>query len=792
MQDNAPEAFERIPDLPAAPAAAVLKGALDALDSHIALVDAQGTILFVNVAWQRFGAANGALASDVGRNYLTVCDQAAQAGDPLAPDVAASLRALLAGERAAFVLTYPCPTPECERWFRLQGTAFVYEGALYAVLQHDDTTPQMQVAQSLQTSEERYRQVWNAINDALALSDPHGTVIDANASYYRLYGGTPAEVVGQSFARIFPPEQREWAEQAYRETFHCQPAGTRFETAVQATDGTQRVVESRIDFLEQGGKRVAMLSVVRDMTERAQMEATLREQEELFRLIFDQSPLGTALVSLDYRFLRVNAAFCRMTGYSAEELTGLTFPEITYPDDLSADLAQVRRLIAGTIDHYTLDKRYMRKDGELIWVGLSRGILRDQSGAARYFLSQIEDLTERRMAEAQRLRVEQQLQASQRLESIGTLAGGIAHDFNNLLTSVQGYAELALEHLAPEQATQHDLEQLMIGVRHMVDLTQQLLAYAGKGSQTLRPLALNSVIQEIEQLLQVSITRALTLEISLTPELPPMNGDITQIRQVVLNLITNAADSMQGRSGKIEVRTGLAELTREELEEWQTGGTLPAGQYLVLTVADHGCGMDAATVRRIFEPFFSTKAMGRGLGLASVQGIVRRHKGALRVMSTPGEGTTVQVCFPVFRNGSVVYAPERTVAGGAEVGQGMILVIDDEASVRTIAQRMLQHFGYQVQLAENGEAGLGIIPSIYPQVRMVLVDLTMPNMSGEVVAQAIKAQWPQLPVLLMSGYSAVELTSMAPRLGIDGVLQKPFTLATLRTALDGVLGSPSA
>jgi two-component system cell cycle sensor histidine kinase/response regulator CckA len=761
--------------------------ALDALEDHIAVIDAGGVIIFANAAWRRFGSSNGADSPDayVGQNYLAVCDAAAGKDAEPARAVAAGLRSLLAGCRTALSLDYLCPTPSKPMWFRLRASAFQMRGERYAILSHRDITPRVQAEEARRTSEERHRLIWEATNDAMALTDAGGTVVDANPAYLRLYRRAPQEVIGASFTSVYPPEQRLDVAERYRETFWTQPTGMLFESSVPRADGDERVVEARIDFVERDGLRNGMLSVIRDITAHKRAEARLREQEALFRLIFEQSPLGMALVGLDFTFLRVNDALCRITGYSADELLARGFPAITHPDDLDADLAQARRLAAGEIGQYTLEKRYLHKDGREIWVRLNGGVLHDEDGKVRFYLAQVEEITAEREAAEERLRVEQKLQETQQLESLGLLAGGIAHDFNNLLTVILGNTQAAIGDLPPDSPVRAVLLQVEQASQRAADLTRQILAYAGRGRFLVEPLDLNLLIGELDPLLQASIARGVDLGFAFAPELPAVEGDPTQLRQVLMNLVINASEAIGEGGGVIAVATRVlppVEVTRAGFE---LPDELSAGGYVLLEVADTGMGMDQATLRRIFEPFFTTKFTGRGLGLAAVQGIVRRHGGQLSVRSEPGRGSTFSVLLPAL----ACKAPPRVVAERAPLfsWRGMALVIEDEPGVRSLLARLLGRAGFEVLAAPDGLTGVDLFRTYAPLLSCVFLDLTMLGMNGEETFHELKRISPDVPVIVTSGYAEEEVAKRFAGAGLAGFLPKPFTPASVEALLRAVL-----
>jgi signal transduction histidine kinase/ActR/RegA family two-component response regulator len=395
-------------------------------------------------------------------------------------------------------------------------------------------------------------------------------------------------------------------------------------------------------------------------------------------------------------------------------------------------------------------------------------------------------LADRERAEQERGALEAQVQYVQKLESLGVLAGGIAHDFNNLLATILGNANLAMQDLPEGSTVRRRIERLDAAARHAASLTSQLLAYSGQRPLSVRPLDLSELVKGMADLLAVSISKKATLRCELAEGLPAIEGDAGQLTQVVLNLITNAAEALEGRPGEIRLHTGLIEAESDSGGRTLLGTERGEGRRVVLTVSDTGSGMDAATRARIFDPFFTTKFTGRGLGLAAVLGIVRGHQGDIQVESEPGRGTRVRVLFPC-----APLEPAREAAPPAAGwrGRGTVLVVDDEADVREIAEEMLRRLGFEPLAARDGHEALELFAARSHEVAAVLLDMTMPEMSGEESFAALRRLRPDLPVVLMSGFSQEYTVSrIAERQGV-AFLEKPFDSEELCEAMREVLNS---
>jgi len=383
------------------------------------------------------------------------------------------------------------------------------------------------------------------------------------------------------------------------------------------------------------------------------------------------------------------------------------------------------------------------------------------------------DVTDRRQ-------FDEKMGQTAKLESLGVLAGGVAHDFNNLLTGILGNASLAVEMIPSSSPVCPVLNDLVSASERAATLTKQLLAYAGKGRFVIEALDLSAVVREISHLVQSTIPKTAQIRLDLSSDLPLIDADAAQIQQLVMNLVINAAEAIPlGETGNVRVTTRTQQVDEVYLAQTFSAAEIRPGDYVSLEVNDTGAGMDAATVARIFDPFFTTKFTGRGLGLSAALGIVRGHKGALKVYSAPGKGSTFKVLFPITSRAASHAAPaERPVN---EIGKcGItVLVIDDEISVRKIARATLLFNGFDVMLAEDGERGVEQFRELQNRIDVVLLDLTMPGIGGEDVLRLLRTIRPDVRVILSSGFNEVEVIQRFTGKGLAGFLQKPYTSASL-------------
>ena len=398
------------------------------------------------------------------------------------------------------------------------------------------------------------------------------------------------------------------------------------------------------------------------------------------------------------------------------------------------------------------------------------------------------DLTALVNAQEHRLRFESQMQQTQKLESLGLLAGGIAHDFNNLLVSMLGNAGLALTEVPESSPVFERLVQLQTAAQRAAELTNQMLTYSGKGRLVVQTSDLSALVEEMVSLLRAAVAKNIQICLDVAPGLPAFEGDTSQIGQVIMNLITNASDAIGTASGRIDVSTGRVHVTRAYLSDACVGADLAEGEFVFAEVRDSGCGMDAVTLARIFDPFFTTKVTGRGLGLAAALGIIRSHRGAIKISSTPGRGTTFRVLLPACQAPALrssAPAPAAAIPANARV-----LVVDDEDSVRAIARESLKRAGFEVATANDGASALGAVSDV--EFDAVLLDMTMPGISGVDVFRGIKRMRPDLPIVVTSGYSRQQMAARFGSDDVDGFIQKPFLPAALVEAMRAAVNGPGS
>jgi len=507
----------------------------------------------------------------------------------------------------------------------------------------------------------------------------------------------------------------------------------------------------------------------------------LQEKETLLSTIIDT--VRNPIFCKDHkgRCLACNSAFADFVGCSCDEIIGCSaqnaahpkLPEIYAESDQSLWEKGGRQQYETQVEH---------ADGSIRDVLLCKAAFYNDSGEVAGIVGTIMDITEQKREAQEKEQILLQMQHVQKLESLGVLAGGIAHDFNNLLMAILGNADLALAEISPFSAARHNLEAIESASRRAADLCRQMLAYSGKGKFVIQQLNCNELVEEMTHMLEISISKKAVMKFNLADKIPPIEADATQIRQIIMNLVINASDAINDKSGIISITTGAMECDRDYLNETYIDEQLPEGIYSYIEVADTGCGMDADTKAKMFDPFFTTKFTGRGLGMAAVLGIVRGHNGALKIYSEPGRGTTIKLIFPIAAKQDIKPKGEDRQDKSWR-GEGLILLVDDEETIRAVGRQMLEHLGFSVITAADGREAMKVFKTKSAEINLVLMDLTMPHMDGEEAYREMRRFDSTVQVIMASGYNEQEVTQRFVGKGLVGFIQKPFMIDDLREVL---------
>ena len=639
------------------------------------------------------------------------------------------------------------------------------------MINHDKSLDQLREMMGQMLLPQVLQSLPEIIADGLILLDSDFRIVVFNDAAARFLNREAKDVIGKIlFDEAFKEAKGSIFEVEYRQAFEDQKTRT-FETYFG--------VEPYVNWYDvraypyQSG--LAVLFIV--STERREREEELKRSEEKFRMVSETLSEGLWLVDKNAKTTYVNPFMARMLGYEPEEMTGRHLFEFMGERERVACEENLMRRKAGIEEVH--DFVFKHKLGHNVLTLIKTNPIFDDNGDYSGAVGAVSDLTERR-------RFEHQVRQTQKLESLGVLAGGIAHDFNNLLMGVLGNADLALDDLSPSAPARPAVEEIITAARRAADLCRQMLAYSGKGKFVVQLIDLSELVTEMVNLLEVSISKTAVLKLELAPDLPPIEADATQIRQIVMNLLTNASEAIGSRSGVIAIKTGAIDCTEEYLADTFTDEGLTVGTYVFLEVSDTGCGMSDETLSRIFDPFFSTKFTGRGLGLAAVLGIVRGHHGAIKVYSEVGKGSSFKALFPAISGEAEDITSNPSVIQRWQ-GSGTVLLVDDEETVRAVGKRMLKKLGFEVLLAAHGREAIEVIKEKGADIVCVLLDLTMPHLDGEETFRQLRSLMPHLPVVLTSGYNEQDVIHRFSGKGLAGFIQKPYQTEALARALRQIL-----
>jgi two-component system cell cycle sensor histidine kinase/response regulator CckA len=762
--------------------------AIDASVDAIAFTDVHGRISFVNCAFVRQWGYQR--AADVGGRLLSSFVEPDRAPDhaPASLNVCSNWT----GEALGIASN--------GRRFPIAGSITRIDepsgGLAGFVASFRDTSDRARAEQALRESEERYRSLVESALDTIFTSDATGRFLYVNNAAAATLGLTPAQVEGRTVDELFPPHVAERYRAGVRRVIETGQTITTEEPSEVA--GTVRWFSTIVQPMrDAGGHIVAAQAIVRDITTRKLAEERLTRSEERLHQAIRVADIGF----FDHDHLKGERYWSpelrRIVGLAPDD------PVPPHPSTDDRDKAQWihaddRQLILDAVSRahapqsdgfYDVEYRFTRTDGALRWLKVRSQTFFRGEGQARHAVRTVggaQDITDRKLAEADRVRLQEQLTQAQKMESVGRLAGGVAHDFNNMLSIITGHAELALHATAPGDAVRADLEQIRTAARRAADLTRQLLAFARRQVVAPRVLDLNAAVSASLEMLRRLIGEDVELIWRPSDDAGRVRIDPSQVDQVLTNLTANARDAIAG-VGRVTVQTRLVALGPADVLRHE--GMLP-GSYAVLEVADTGSGMDSDTAAHLFEPFFTTKPVGRGtgLGLATVYGIVKQNDGCIDVESELGQGTTVRIFLPSVEADVTGATATDMTTGSAQSGHETVLLVEDESAVLRLSKIVLERFGYTVLTAGTPSEAIHLFQTHEGRVHLLVTDVVMPEMNGRELAARLRETRPELKTLFVSGYSA---SALAPRGVLDeGVhfLQKPFSLedlaSSVREALD--------
>jgi len=652
--------------------------------------------------------------------------------------------------------------------------------------------------------DERFRLIVEASVDyAIFHVGLDGIIETWNPGAERIFGFAAEEIVGRHGSILFVPDDVFRGEPEREVKFAAETGRAQDNRWHLRKDGSRFWANGvMLGLRDKTGTLLGLAKIVRDDSGGKQSQELLQYQLNLADAIASNAAEALFLVDSEGRTTFANPSAVQMFGWSLEELVGQFFHaklHSHHPDGSPHPISECphMQVLATGQTLRGQNDFFFDRDGRMIPVTCSTAPIRG-AGAIAGAVLVVRDVTEERRAEEAHREQEEAFRQAQKLESIGVLAGGIAHDFNNLLTGIMGNAGLARRATLAgrNERAAHLLEDVLKGSERAADLTRQLLAYAGKGQFVIQALDLCKLVTEVSTLIRASISKQITLVLDLPDDCPPIEGDRTQLQQLVMNLVINGGEAIGDAPGTLTVRIRTEHFTERRQRIRTEGFPITAGDYVRLDVIDSGAGMDKETRHRIFEPFFTTKFLGRGLGLSAALGIVRGHRGAIGVASEPDNGTTFTILLPVVRAAHDLGESLPEVYSERDYrGVGTVLVVDDDPMVRSLAASVLTEAGYTVELAEDGLHAVERLQELGARVSLVLLDLTMPRLAGAEAARELRRVQPEIPIVAMSGYGDIEVMERFSGAHIDDFLPKPFApdqlAAKVRDVLALTVGLPA-
>jgi PAS domain S-box-containing protein len=648
-----------------------------------------------------------------------------------------------------------------------------------------DISEYKKIEEALRESEERFKELAELLPQCVYEADTDGIFTYANRRAFELFGYTHEDFEkGLNVIHMVIPEERARAKAAIEKVFMRASPGKEYGYTGLKKDGSSFAMDIYSSPIIRQGKTVGMRGIVVDMTERRRAEERIRQSEDLFRAAFESAPVGMAIIDRETGFIKVNEQICRSLGYHADELEGRSFNDFTHPDDRQGGRERWNQLLSGKGTFNVAEKRYIHKDGRIVWAIVSNSLIYTKEKEPLYFVSHLIDISDRKQAEADKAKLQEQLSQAQKMESVGRLAGGVAHDFNNKLGIIIGNVEMAMMEAELAAPIRQELEEIMNAAQHSAALVRQLLGFARKQTVSPKVLDLNDTVSGMLKMLRRLIGEDIDLAWMPGHDLWQVKMDPAQVDQILANLAVNARDAISG-VGKVTIETDNVTLDEDYCAVH--AGCIP-GQYALLAVSDDGAGMEKEVLEHLFEPFFTTKEVGKGtgLGLSTVYGIVKQNKGFVNVYSEPGRGSTFKIYLPRFEMDGIADKKEaspETPKGAAET----VLLVEDEESILKVGKAMLERLGYRVLAAGRPSAAIRLVGEHAGPIHLVLTDVVMPELNGKELVEQLKSKCPGLKCLYMSGYTANVIAHHGVLDKGVSMIQKPFSLRDLATKVREVL-----
>jgi PAS domain S-box-containing protein len=648
--------------------------------------------------------------------------------------------------------------------------------------------------QALIESEEKYRTILDSIEDGYFEVDIGGKLTFFNNSLCRILGYSRSELMGLNYRAFMDSRNAEKVFETFNRVFRTGVSDKGFDWEIVKKDGERRHLDTSVSLKRRkDGRVIGFQGVARDITVRKLSERALRESEERYRQLVNFAP--AAICEIDVatgKFTSANDILTEYTGYSREELLSMRVADILSDASRMQFIERVKQVRQGRDISGTVEYRIKNRNGKEICAMVNSRYFFKGGRPVRVTIV-AHNITDLKAAEAERKKLEDQLRQSQKMEAIGTLAAGIAHDFNNILSAIIGYAELSQLHVPNTSDVGRYLQKMDMACLQAKELVRQILAFSRLTDPVKMPLMVVSVISDAVKMVSPSLPPNVRIRDSVAPASGVIDGDPVQIQQVLLNLFTNACHAMKDGGGNINVRVIPVDVTKTDVSA--VPGLKP-GPYVRICVRDTGPGMSRDVMERIFDPYYTTKQTheGTGLGLAIVRNIVIAHDGVVTVESAPGEGTAFHVYLPrsCVDAAETVYAADgfQEVSHAHSSGNERILFVDDEESIAHVGQEVLEHLGYVVEIQTCSKAALERFKSDPRSFDLIITDMVMPDMTGDVLATEILHLRPDIPIIMCTGHSEAISEEAARSIGIKAFVPKPYRILDFSRIIRAVLDVP--
>jgi PAS domain S-box-containing protein len=638
--------------------------------------------------------------------------------------------------------------------------------------------------EAIRKSERKFKAIFDNIHDAINYIDKEGTIIDVNKNVESVGGYTREEIIGKKitdFDYIFSDSGIDPIDTA--KEFLSSFPWKNLEFEATHKNGNKINVEVSGGILEEDGEVIGYILMVRDITHRKMAQEALKESEEKYRQLVNLAPAGMYEVDFQKgRIISANDVFCEITGYTQKELFAINPFDLAVGDRGDYFRKRVETFSEDQSSQNVVEQKLKGKNNREFWTLLNYKLFWE-NGLLKRIAVVLLDITDRKHAEAEKLKLETQLQIAQKMEAIGTLAGGIAHDFNNILGAIMLNAEMAYDAMSGNKNTQYFIEQVLLGSRRARDLVHQILTFSRDTDVKRESLNITAIVKETLKMLRSIIPATIIFRNDISPDLKNINADPVQIQQLVMNLCSNASYAMKETGGRLTVAVKNVSFDQLPLDSG-----LEQGEFVGIIVSDSGSGILPENRDRIFDPFFTTKQPGEGtgLGLSVVHGIVKRSDGYINVNSEPGKGTIFKIYFPCV---DVEDIPAQADSQPLPCGDEEILFIDDEKPLAEASKKMLEFLGYKVTVQNCGNRALQLFEKGPGRFDLIITDMTMPNMTGvELAGKAMEIR-PDIPIIVCTGFSHLITKEKAQKIGIREFVMKPFSkmemAETIRKVLDG-------